>query len=272
MNKYEELWYETEGSNIKKFKLKFSLKFYKHMLMNSGINSTRMLYKKMGFDVPHKILGNLCLYPLNEQTWIKNNILNELNKEKIISLFVQNINNSLTENNDKFKTLFINSLMLVDGIKKGEFSNGILIITLDDNREFKFLKLLNTTDEILKFRNYCHGICYDYFKIHKDSDACIVTVFEKDLFNRKQYHSFIVENNVVLDYSRNIIMNYDKYKELFLPEVIMYLKGKEVLKNIEELEKNDSDFNELKKWCPVLKYALHKYLNDKNNKKILKKK
>lgn len=264
MNIYEELWYETEGGNIKNLKLKYSLKFYRYSLIHYGMKITKKFYTKMKFNVPYIILGDYSLFSQKLKKWIKNNILNELNKEKIINLCIHSINNCITEKNDKCRDLYIKSFKELGVIKDIEIDNEVLKITLINNKEYKLLRLLKNKDEISCFERNCHDICYKYFKKNNsDITSNVVTVFERDLFNRKQYHSFILKDNIVYDYSRNIATSFETYKTLFKPEILINDLGMNILEEIEELERFDNDFIEVKNWCPILKYTLHTICNKK---------
>lgn len=43
------------------------------------------------------------------------------------------------------------------------------------------------------------------------------------------YHSFIVDNGYVIDYTRNILMKYEDYKYLLKPNIIIYKERNEIL-------------------------------------------
>lgn len=258
MNKYEKLWFETEGKNVENLKLKYSLKFYKYVLINYGLKTARLFYKKMNFNVPYKILGDFCLFPDELKSWIKENILKELNTEKIINLFIHSVNNCITLEDDKCRDLYIKSfkeLNIINDIILDK--DNVLKIILNDNSEFKFLRLLKNEEEITSYERNCHDICYKKIKNYNDNIFNVVTILEKDLFNRQQYHSFIVKDNIVYDYSRNIASSFETYKTLFKPEILVDGNGKKIIDEIEELEKEDNDFQELEKWCPILKYTLY---------------
>lgn len=268
MNEYEELWYETEGKNIENLWLKYSLKFYKYTLSHGGLKITNKFFKKMGVDVPYKLLGDFSLFSNEIKKWLRDNLLKEINKEKIINLFISAINSSITENNKELRVLYISSFKEMNIIKSIKLEkDGLLIITLKNNEQIKVLRILKSSEEVRKYRNNCHQLCYEYFKLKNDKNANIVSVFECDLYNRKQYHSFIVKDNIVYDYARNIAMSFSSYQKLFKPEIIMNINGMDLLKSIEELENKDKDFNSLDKWQPVLKYALYNV----NKSNIIKK-
>ena len=84
------------------------------------------------------------------------------------------------------------------------------------------------------------------------------------LLGDKQYHTFIVYNNIVNDFAHNIIMNFDNYKLLYKPTIISFSSAKKAFRDIEKLKEKDSEFKDGN--CELLNYAIHKQLRKRNKK------
>ena len=80
----------------------------------------------------------------------------------------------------------------------------------------------------------------------------------------KQYHTFVLCNNIVNDFAHNIVMSFDNYKLLYNPNIVSFASAKKAFRDIEKLKNKDSEFNDGN--CELLNYAIHKQLRKKNKK------
>lgn len=207
---------------------------------------------------------NMSLMEEKHRKWFIKHILNNLNKKELIYMFMQNLCDELIFNDDEFRRTIMSSFLLTNLIKDIELKNNIYKLTMNNNEIIHFTKLLNTKEDIKKYANRCHEISYNYFKNNANSkNECSVTVLEKGLYKNTRYHTFIVKNNYVYDYARNLIMKYDDYNRLFKPEIISYIDGKEMIQKIDKLDKENTEFTKSKK-IKVLKYAIHTKINSFN--------
>lgn len=132
----------------------------------------------------------------------------------------------------------------------------------------KFTSINDDPEQIDEANGQCHGITYFILKENKCKKMYAVTILMDNLFGDKQYHTFIVYNNIVNDFAHNIVMNFDNYKKLYKPEIISYTSAKKVYRDIEKLNGKDDTFTNGR--CELLNYAIHKQLRKetkKSNKK-----
>ena len=147
-------------------------------------------------------------------------------------------------------------------VKSIKLKNNIFILKTLDNRKIKFTKLLDTLDEVNRFKKNCHSSSFIIMNKLNSNDTNCVTILEKDVFYNERYHSFLVHNNMVNDYARNILISFDDYMFLFEPNVIYNENSEIVLRNIIELNSSDMEFRKTE-YCYLLKYAINKQIYSK---------
>ncbi len=263
MNKYDRYWHSTEGIHLKLSKLKrkkFEIILYKYFFENYGFKGLLESYKIKDEDFAKEIIIGINFFNEDIQKWVRENILNRLNSKDIICRFIINLANSATKNDEKLATQFAECFVKTKLIKGISCEDGIFKIKTLDGRIISFSKRLNSEEEIDMMRSNCHQIMGDYFKkFQDDNDSYCMTILDRGLYGEPMYHSFLLYHGIVNDYARNFIMSWEDYKYLFNPEVIMCIPGKQLLGNLERLNKKDKDFND-SKMCAVLKYALNKQM------------
>lgn len=263
MNKYDRYWHSTEGLHLKLSKLKrkkFEIILYKYFFENYGFKGLVDSLKIKDEDFAKEIIIGINFFNEDIQKWVRENILNKLNSKDIICRFIINLTNSFTKNDEKLATQFAECFVKTKLIKGITCEDGIFKIKTLDGRIVKFSKRLNSEEEINKMRGHCYQIIHDYFKkFQDDNDSYCMTILDRGLYGEPMYHSFLLYHGIVNDYARNFIMSWEDYEYLFEPEVIMCIPGKQLLGNLERLNKKDKDFND-SKMCAVLKYALNKQM------------
>ena len=266
MDKYKIIFNEYEGkweNKAEESKLMYTKRFYDYILDEYGYNELEAQKSKLGDAVIENVICNFSIYKDEVQQWFKENIMNNLNKENIILSFMQYLNNELVNNNANNIKELMKSFISTGLIKNIEFINNMFVITTLNAKKIKFGKLLKTKEEIDIFAGKCHGICYEFIKRNENisSEMQSVTILEKNLYGYTRYHSFLVWNNTVYDFARNILISYENYKDLFNNEIINCIRGDELLKVIKQLETADKEFK-ANNGYRVLKLALHKQINE----------
>lgn len=239
---------------------KFEIILYKYFLESYGFKGFVESYKIKDEDFAKEIIIGINFFNKDIQKWVRENILNRLNSKDIIGRFITNLTNSVTTNDEKMAELFAECFVKTKLIKGISCEDGIFKIKTLEGRTIKFSKRLNSKEEIDMMRGHCHQIMHDYFKkFQDDNDSYCMTILDRGLYGEPMYHSFLLYHDMVNDYARNFIMSWEDYKYLFNPEVIMCIPGKQLLSNLEKLNKKDQDFKD-SKMCEVLKYAINRQL------------
>ena len=192
--------------------------------------------------------------------FLKKNFLTKLNKQNIINSYMQLLTYLLVMKKYDDIEFCMDSFKNTKLIKNIEFRNNVFIITTLDNKKVRFTKLLDDLEHVESFKNMCHGICYDYIKNNVDKDSKSVTILEKNIFNCTRYHSFLIYNNMVNDFARNLLISFDDYKTLFDFKIVMFKLSNKLIEEISDLESNDVEFRN-NDMFPILKYALHNQIN-----------
>lgn len=268
MNIYDKHFYNNElrynkYTKIEFFKLIFKL--YKYLLLKKDIKNIKEINyftneKSDITEIVPLILFNLCYIDKCLVDWIRNNIINKLNKSSVMLLFIQNLCNQITTNNNDILNLLIESFKLTGLIKDIEYNGKSFILTTVDNETIKFSNQLKDIEQIKKYSGICHQISYEYFIDNpNDNISSFITILEKNLTNQPRYHSFLLYKNSINDLSRNIHIKFEDYIKLFNPNVILNIKGQDLVKRIEELNNTDNEFKTSTK-CDGLKYAILKEL------------
>lgn len=269
MNKYDKKFHSIENERIttkcQKLSLAISLKF---RILN--IYGRKNLSQVYSFNSNETLVYNFLTLEKHSKDfieWMKKNILSKLNKEALISLFIQNLTSRLIVEDEESINKLMESFKLTGIIRDIKLVKNVFYITLLDGRIVKFTKRLDDLEQVKQYSCNCHSVSYQYFSnMHSDdNETYCVTIIEKGLYNKDRYHTFLLCNGIVHDLARNFVMKYDDYKELFNFKIIMFVKGRQMLSNIENFKNNDPEFKE-SNTCEVLKYAMRKQM--KKEKKI----
>lgn len=268
MNKYEETFHIYEGKFREISKIKNRLlcvKYYRFILEKLGKKECLKIYNTYKFDI---ILKEICCFnELDEllQKWLLENAIPEINKESLISHFLEFLNDSVVYNNTELRKTLMSSMKLIGLVKDIIYEeNNIFILTTNNNERIKFIKSSKTVEDIEKNRNRCHNIAYDSIVCESNlkviNKCTVVTILEKDIYNSTRYHSFIIYDGVINDFARNIIIKIEDYKKLFKPEFILNIPAEDFITDIKIVESKDKEFKEAN-LCKVLKYSIHKQMN-----------
>lgn len=268
-NKYDKKFHSVENERIitkyQKLSLAASVKFY--VLSNYRVED---LYNLLSSDSHETLVYSffeLDNRPIKFVEWMKTNILPKLNKRALISLFIQNLTNNLVVENLEAINQLMKSFKLTGLIRDIKLVKNIFYITLLNGKTVRFTKRLDDLEQIKQYSCNCHNVSYQYFNrmFLDDMETYCVTIMEKGVYNKDRYHTFLLHDGIVHDLSRNFVMKYDDYKELFNFKIINFVNGRQMLKNIENLKNRNLEFKQ-SDMCDVLKYAIHKQL--KKEKRI----
>ena len=76
-----------------------------------------------------------------------------------------------------------------------------------------------------------------------------------------------MRNYIVYDYARNLSIEYDDYKYLFKPDLLICYNATDLERSINEVKSNDKEFSECKS-CDILKLAMYRHMNRTNEEKL----
>lgn len=222
------------------------------------------------YELLHYILENFYMFNKKSQQYILNNLLNKLNNERLINLYLILICESKTKKDSKKLNNLVKSFNITNLIKNIIYNQDkdIFILTTTTGRKIKFKEMFKDYSEVNISNKNCHNITQKIlFENKKDSNIYGVTVLNKNFANKNEYHSFILCNNIVNDYAHNIIISLDDYKILYNPKIILSINATQLIQNAEKLAQVDIEFkNDDSPY--ILKYAMHKQMKkDKKRKK-----
>lgn len=258
-NKYDKYYWENELKDVEAVKL---TDLYLQIQFNSKVTDDARFKKNY--------LSSICLYyhlfNADLKNWIINTILPNFSKEALITYYIINLTEaSMLHDINKIDSIIksFNSIGLIKDIK---FENDKFFLITKDDKKIKFKNLLSNQEEADKFKNNCHEICESLLlndERYKDGTNA-VTIIDRYTKGYKLYHSILVKENYAIDPARNILMNFDNYKELFNPEIINILSREELIKETQELSELDKEFSEGEN-CDLLKCAMHKQMKKEKN-------
>lgn len=139
---------------------------------------------------------------------------------------------------------------------------------------FGTLKLYRLTDKILNssvkyvlqredMHQRCHAVVEAFAPYFPN--ALITTSKLNMLFGGQQYHSYMVSEEGIMDFSRNTFFSGVCFDEVFDPEVVIQYKASELEERFRDYEKNYSEL--VNGFYPVLQLALKEEV-EKNGKSI----
>ena len=210
-------------------------------------------------DCFYYILENYSTFPDKLKDWVQNNIFNNINSSFLIIEYMIKLNDSLINNKENELNLIINSFKDTKLIKDITLNNNTKSFCLISNEEetLHFKPCYNENHE--EYKQKCHKITYDLLKksITDSEEVYGVSILIPTFYDIKEYHSFIVKNNKIIDPSHNIIADYDNYIKIIKPEILYYEDAKTILNNIDELYKDDSFDKDMYK---IVNYAISKQI------------
>ena len=259
MGKYVNYWYKTEGINRIKTKLvktKLCMFVYRYINKNYGYEEMKKIFEKSRDNIVKDFVLGVHLLNPNVQNWVRDNILTILDRESILGVFIECLNNSNTKNNKKMIDIYIKSIKILGLVKDVEYMDDYFILTTLDDEQIKFSNVFKNVEGINKVAGRCHNLSYRYMNKHKDKgNVYSVTIIEPDFYGQGMYHSFIVRDDFVIDYTRNIFMKFSDYKKILKPNIILYIEANDFFDKLNELNNNEKFKND--NTADVLKYALH---------------
>lgn len=266
MNKYERAFqrYETTPKKINKFLLNRILSSLKNDFSKGCDYITTDDLNNNNFWL---VLISDLLAEDNDKgaNYLIKRYLNKLKESSMYQFYIQNTCNRLLDHDDEEITRKLKSFVksnLVKDAKKTELEKQDAVeITLHDDSKIKFSYIPLDKKLIEAYRGNCHAAYY-WAKLWLDKDiTCkVATVLEPCEVYGSYYHSFVVNNNdTILDFSHNIMMNYNDYLKLVSPKVLVCEDSKTYLDNIERLKKQDEEFASCE-YADSLKYGISKQL------------
>lgn len=259
MNKYDKKFYDTEKKinfNSKYLELKVMSNLYKVLKNTGNLN----LIKSYSLKTEPYIL-TLSSFPKKVQEMIIKDVIGLLNKERLIMFFMVRLTNMLTLKNEELINLFMKSLIATKLIKDIKLIEDVFIMTLLNDEKIKFSCEWENKEQIEETKSECHNFCYYIMKNYtKDrSDVFSVTILEKGIYSEPRYHTFLLIDGFVRDYSRNICIKYEDYKKIHNFKVLLFIPSNQLFKNIENKERRDKEFKD-SNICKILKCAMDKQM------------
>lgn len=258
-NKYDKKFYDMEKKidfNSKYVELKAMINLYNALKKTGNLNLIQIY--SLNFE-PYIL--TLSTFSNDFQEMIIKNVISLFNKEYLIMFFIRSLTVELTLGNPDLIDTYMKSFVATKLIKDIKLNKKVYEITLLDGKTIKFTKILENKKQIEETVGQCHNVCYHLIKTQaKDrDDVYSVTILEKDFCNRERYHTFLLIDGYIRDFSRNILMKFEDYKKIHNFKVLLCISSKQLLKNIEIKEIKSEEFKESKK-CDILKYAIDKQL------------
>lgn len=258
-NKYDKKFYDMGKKidfNSKYIEVKAMINLYKTLKKTGNLH----LIEKYSLRFEPYIL-TLSTFSNDFQERLIKNVINLFNKEYLIMFFIRSLTVELTLGNLDLINIYMKSFIDTKLIKDIKFNKKAYIVTLLDGKTIKFSQLLENKKQIEETVGQCHNFCHLLMKTQaKDrDDVYSVTILEKDIYNRERYHTFLLVDGYIRDFSRNIVMKFEDYKKIYSFKILLFISSKQLFKNLEIKEKKSVEFKESTK-CDILKYAIDKQL------------
>ena len=235
------------------------LNFKKRVLLHFNKLPIVKIYSYSSIDCFYYIIKNYSKFPDKLKDWVKNNIFNNINSSFLIIEYMIKLNDSLINNKENELDLIINSFKDTKLIKDIKLNNENKTFTLvsNDNDILYFKPCYNENHE--EYKQKCHKITYDLLKksITDSEEVYGVSILIPTFYDIKEYHSFIVKNNKIIDPSHNLIADFNNYIKIIKPEILYYEDAKTILNNIDELYKDDSFDKDM---YEIVNYAISKQI------------
>ena len=164
--------------------------------------------------------------------YINKHYLNKIRKSYLYSFYIQHACNMLLQNNSEYleKSLdfFIKSGLALSSDIVSKNNHDTISLTLSNGDKINFSNIPLSQKLIDEYRRNCHAVTSYWMRLsHKDQYTSVV--LEPNQIYGGFYHSFVVENNTMLDFSHNIMMNYDSYLKLVKPRILVHENSKNLL-------------------------------------------
>ena len=214
------------------------------------------------------IIYNLCDMSDEAILWIRK-ILKDLNTSYLLKQFLIELTFLKDKTNKEQMDKIMKSIVMAGLVKDIEYDekNDQYKFTSNKGKTYKITRAFDDEEEALEFNGKCHSSTEIMLReaVNSNIDAYGSCVLYYDLFYNPHYHSYIVnENNIIIDYAHNMIVNQDLYVDEFGYDVLFVDEASKIIDEIDNLELNDKDFAE-SKIDSYLKYALKKHANKKED-------
>lgn len=256
--KNEEEWEKIERENADKLINYLNNRIDKNLYEVAKTHDNLEVYKNL-----HLWLFNFYKNELIDGLNYININYEDFEKSIIYSLIISITKES---SNVDFLVALFKHINLIDDLIEYEDSKYRLITKSYGDIYFeKANKTFESDKDTMNYVNNCgdklKGGCHDiaFYLIKKDSNYSAVTSICTKLLNKKYYHSFVLDDNRIIDFTSNLIMSKDDYYLLNKVIELNVLNYSEYLK-----EKDDSiQFDESSSLFKLLRCALYKqYLNN----------
>lgn len=265
MDKYALYCFKYENIHKIKSNIKdeiLMIKYYNFIFNHYGIKECIKSIKNEKRKTLKLFVVGYALFNKELRIWIKENLLDKMEKDSLIKIFIEHICN--VSYNKKMCDLAIESFKLSDLIKDVEKKDDMFIMTTIDNDKIKFKPSNKTKKEKDIYKGECHNIGYNFFKVNNEvSEYECITILENTLYGYTRYHTFLYREGIIYDLARNVIMKYSDYEKLFKFKVLFKENGNKMLENINELEEKDKIFKK-SNYHKVLKYAMYNQSKNTN--------
>ena len=166
-----------------------------------------------------------------------------------IRSIISNISSHLPKNDKKTNDILINSYSIYKMIEEIKIESNFCSIKFIDEKKkkiaFKAYYFGEKYEEMLdktqyKLNGRCHSATLEYLKMNAHNNICAVTSICLNINNMFYFHSYIwdKDTNMIIDLSRNIVMNKEDYDYLFTYKEINVLSYKEFEEYIKQYENN----------------------------------
>lgn len=266
MDKYNKYINKTEGYARKKEKQKLlliSLKLKRKLLKYSDKTGIKKIINCSPENIFKIALMDFSRYNESTKKYIKEEIINKLNKESLINIYLIMLCNLHTEKNTENRDATMNSFIQTGLIKDIYYDEKEkkFILTTQDDKKIQFMTKLSSVEQINEAKGNCHSISNFIAKQNDKQNIIFVTMLLNNYAGEKHYHTVLVYNNIVNDFAQNIVMKYDDYKYLYKPNIISFATAKKAHKEIEKIKLKNKEFSNGN--AELLNYAVHKQLTKK---------
>lgn len=198
------------------------------------------------------------------QQYLKNKIISKLNKNFLLKQYIVYTCDYLLSGEIKKANNILCSLNSIGYIKKYEIEENydryMVRLTMPDDSIVKFSNVPLEKEIMDAYKTNCHEVTSFFVRNQgKEEKQFVVVALEKNILFGKHYHSFYVENDLILDMAHNVIMSWENYKKIFGSEILVYEKASDVIKNIDKLESSDKVFRD-SNLLDLLKYGILKQI------------
>lgn len=254
MNKFEKTYKRTEEVMLSRnsMLLSFVLLKLKDAKIEPDINSI--------------IINYIKLSPADKSA-VNRELLSKVDKGFLYKRLLFLSSNALYNNDfESLKNIFLSYKdlgLIADASVLLQDKENSIELTMPNGGIVKYSPLgyLSSTD-LDTFRGSCHEVVSYLMKRDENKDNELAVVLEPYLFGGPIYHSFMISDEIIIDFAHNIAIRYDDYIALVKPDVLVREKCQTAVNEIVDLRITDSEFYTCN-FIDVLKYGIEKQLERK---------